>query len=217
MAGGHRIALQRSWQKQGVFEEAEAFRRNVTQELAGGSKPTREMRDRAWEEAERNWPILTAEQLAEVDRVAEELVEPEVEEAKEPEKPKDPAARARALHALKFVGGLRLPESWPKLPATAPYRDEIQWVHSNLEMVRIRNHKGGFDNADLEKALSPPPSTGALTALMGAIRDPKTFNNMLAPKILGGVDESEAGQDRGERKRQGEIQSVLDQLVERDG
>lgn len=84
-----------------------------------------------------------------------------------------PAAR-RAADKAKATSYKR-PKAWAKtLPKQATPKQEVDWVHTNLALVREDRGDGGT-RINYTQRLTDPPSHGAVTLLEAAVEDPKWF------------------------------------------
>ena len=179
----------------GRYREAMEFKRVVYEESRLSLKDHAAL-EHAWDELERVYPPL----LPDVEGVGAKL-------PGHPSPSALPESQAPAAPSVRYLGNLALPAEWPEIPDTAPYRDEVQWVYSNLVAI------GSGKRLHLAKALSPPPSLGAVGMAkhyMGCTRD---FYDKIAKPILGGIaDESDGVNVRREKTQLSEIRQILEDL-----
>lgn len=104
-----------------------------------------------------------------------------------------------------------IPKSWGKLPDTARWEDEVEWVHQQL--VYCLQRRSDANRISLLRATKPAPSAGAVSLMLTAAQDPRKFENETVPKAKKVfVDDSETM--KRERKRTEEIHRILKRMEE---
>ena len=102
--------------------------------------------------------------------------------------------------------GTRIPPAWGDLPESAPWSEEIQWVHEN-RFHCITWRQNGMPKINFYAA-SPAPSKGALALMQDAATNPKAFLALLNKAKTGG-DDGNSDAERGEKRSIAEVRKVL--------
>jgi hypothetical protein len=129
-------------------------------------------------------------------------------------------AAARAIAEREGVSGpkpwrlnLRVPKSWPELPATAAHEVEVEWVHGEYERV-VRRREGKRSRVMLARASRVAPSWGALGMLARAAEHPNWFYGLVLRVRGKGREEGGGERVKEERKAIGEMERLLGQMME---
>jgi hypothetical protein len=174
--------LMRRLREEGRLGEAQRFMDAIRRQCATKGLPRAASVRIAWEEMERNFPPLSAEEVA----------------ARKEDEGKKPDRTWR-------------PRNWPELPETGKYEDEVNWVYANYSRVIERTKEGG-QRIRLSRATSPAPSQGALGLLEWAMDNRTAFYKDVVPKVRRGVDEGEEDKVRKEKRSIGEIRRIIEQM-----
>jgi hypothetical protein len=143
------------WKSEGRWKAVHRFKHNTMMSLyrRGSGLPYGEAMDAAWQEAERNFPPMSAE------------------EAANPVAPAAPALPLRPMMEQAQYDNrpivVVIPQSWGELPSTAKLEVEVEWVHQN-RLFCIEQHRNGPPKIMLSKARSPAPSAGAVSLMKTA-------------------------------------------------
>jgi hypothetical protein len=120
----------------------------------------------------------------------------------------------RGLNAARWMGTMKLPVGWDKLPQNAELGAEVRWVGANLGCCKRRSGKPGVI---LGKAKSVAPSVSAVVMLESAVSNPNKFMLDVYPKVVKASEETAKDQEDEERLSIQEIQRILESLVLHEG
>jgi len=155
----------------------------------------------AWDEVERMFPPLSEEEIRDLAARKAEREAAAKEEAaagerrgagKQPDRQQAVAVRPR------------LPEGWGVVPATAKYREEVEWVRQN-HFLAIRHLPSG-DRLDLGKCQSMAPSMYAVSLLEWAMKNEHAFFKDVVPRIM--LTEDDTGDTQVIRREKVAIEEV---------
>jgi len=111
----------------------------------------------------------------------------------------------------KGAAASQLPKSWSKLPASAPFGVEVEWVHQNRVLV-VEERSAGKSVLHWDRAQKSAPSYGAVNLMEYAATNRKGFMD-----ILQRVNPGDAGEEqnvRREKRSINDIEALLDQMAE---
>lgn len=187
-------ALERRLRKEGRWEEAKTYRNVYLKFLDPKSKlPVAERLALGWDEVARAFTPGSTEPV--------EL----------PTGKKKTSGAGRSSRPLTTAAvQIEIPSEWGRLPDKAPYRSEIQWVHSNLPLV-LEHRSSGADIVWLDRALGPMPAISTVNILREAIANPAKFGEKVG-KVLGGLD---SGDDKEAVKRERHSIEAIRESLER--
>jgi hypothetical protein len=174
--------LTRRLTDEGRLGEARRFMDAIRRQCATKGLPRAASVRIAWEEMERNFAPLSAEEVA-----------------------------ARKEDEGKKPDHTWLPRNWPELPEAGKYEDEVNWVYANYSRV-IEQTKEGGQRIRLSRALSPAPSHGAVGLLKWAMDNRTAFYKDVVPKVRRGMDEGEEEQVRKEKRSISEIRQIIERM-----
>jgi hypothetical protein len=135
----------------------------------------------------------------------------EVEKVKAADRIEAYRKRQEAKKALE--PNIRIPESWGKLPDTAKWIDEVEWVHQQRILV-IGTTKSGDIRLDWHQATLPAPSKGAMALMKSVAENPQWFDKDILPKAkrVGEAVEENVEQVKKSVAAEAEIEEILVQM-----
>jgi hypothetical protein len=193
---GHRARLIKGWKQQDIWEGVvQPFIKTVTAD--GRRKVGREAaKDHAWREAERVYPVAAVPELS----VNPGQLPPAESLAERPE----PLFEA----TTRYVGSIPIPNDWPDLPDSAPYREEVKWLSENLEAIK----DGRAHTIRLVRAFRPAPCKATIGKAVHFNKYPREFYEKVEPRVLGSVGDNVTDRERDERSKIEDIKALLERL-----
>ncbi len=194
-----KLELQKRLTREGRWKEADAFKEEVRKECRRKGMSADDSVKTAWDEMERNYPVMSEEEI-EVSR------EPPVVEVK--------GGVVEVVVPEKSPRGIRvwIPPDWGELPATAKYEEEVEWVHQNYILAVERSASG--DRLKLGRARSKAPSMGAVGLLEWAMLNRAAFYKDVLPKVKKVGVEGEGELVAKERRSIEEIRGIIKRMEE---